>query len=879
MSKKNKFSGIRTYVPGGNENNAKKGFLPQYMKIHEIVDYLDTDTEAGISSQTAKKRIKTNGLNLLYPEFERNFKTAFIDHLKAVVSVLLAFSLFVFYLFYRDSEYLLSAIIISLSIIVDCIIEHFSSMNMINVRKQATIKASVKRNNDNLSINSRHLVPGDIVVLRKGTIVPADIRLFDSNGFVVLETPITGSDVPVKKIAIDLSSEDDKGLTPVNMAFAGSIVTEGRAKGIVCFTGTKTKFSSIPKNRHNNVPSLFRYVFSASSMLSIVSSFMGVLMLVFGIFFSSSLSKTFLLSLTVMFCSMCDSLVSFSLLSFSNGVKEMQNNGAILRNLSALENIAFTNSLLVHQNTVFPIIKTEIDSVCLGIDEAVGTEYEKLIIKYYLLCSRYDKKSDEKTTAYEGKQSVVAAAYYADSLGISFQKKSDELLITEEKIGENDEYGSVLAYENGQKYLFIKGTPDEVLPLCKYHETFRGRKTFSKNDLDNYDYFVSRNTNESGFLVAIAKCETDIDNLSEFNGSSTLTLCGFIKFKTYFGIDYFKDVSECKEAGIDVCMFSSEPYMKAYNLGKNSGIFSKNNEVITEEEINYMSSEEFDNFLSSYKLFLNFPPQMFNKVVSDKKTSGKIVAISAESTNDLVAMKNSNVSFVIKSENSEMIKQASDVVLNSGGFDKINNVFSAAKKIYRRIHSICEYNVYNYISIFLIFFFGLIFDLQFRGYDFLVASVFISGIISLYLSTVSMPKKHKYTIPKKRKKSVDFSEYSLSAILGIECSVCSSLLCIVFNGDSTPAIFLICYSTFSILAAITILNDGIPFYKHFIGINFKALLTLIGIAIIIFVLMFFPPFVRIFSYGGVSLNALVASLILPLFFYVFNLFALKRFNL
>ena len=94
---------------------------------------------------------------------------------------------------------------------------------------------------------------------------------------------------------------------------------------------------------------------------------------------------------------MCDSLVSFSLLSFSNGVKEMQNNGAILRNLSALENIAFTNSLLVHQNTVFPIIKTEIDSVCLGIDEAGGTEYEKLIVKYYLLCSRYDKKSDEKT--------------------------------------------------------------------------------------------------------------------------------------------------------------------------------------------------------------------------------------------------------------------------------------------------------------------------------------------------------------------------------------------------------------------------------------------------------------------------------------------------
>ncbi|MBO7254481.1 MAG: cation-transporting P-type ATPase, partial [Clostridia bacterium] len=306
---------------------------------------------------------------------------------------------------------------------------------------------------------------------------------------------------------------------------------------------------------------------------------------------------------------------------------------------------------------------------------------------------------------------------------------------------------------------------------------------------------------------------------------------------------------------------------------------SKNNEVITEEELSYMSSEEFDDSLSSYKLFLNFPPQMFNKVVSDKKSSGKIVAISAESTNDLAAMKSSNVSFVIKGENSEMIKQASDVVLNSGGFDKINNVFSASKKIYRRIHSICEYNVYNYVSIFFIFFIGLVFDLQYRGYDFLVASVFISGIISFYLSTISMPKKHKYTIPKKRKKSVDLSEFSLAAILGIECSVCSSLLCIIFNGESTPAIFLICYSTFSILAAITILNDGIPFYKYFIGINLKALITIIVILIIISALMFFPPFISVFSYGTVSLNALAASLILPCFVYAFNIFALKRFKL
>jgi hypothetical protein len=68
-------------------------------------------------------------------------------------------------------------------------------------------------------------------------------------------------------------------------------------------------------------------------------------------------------------------------------------------------------------------------------------------------------------------------------------------------------------------------------------------------------------------------------------------------FKTYFGINYFKDVSELKKSGIDVCMFSSDSYMKAYNLGKNSGIFQKNSQIITEEELHFISVDEFDDNL------------------------------------------------------------------------------------------------------------------------------------------------------------------------------------------------------------------------------------------------------------------------------------------
>ena len=110
-------SGIRTFVVNGGNKETSKNFKPAFMSILEVIGHLNTNTETGLSFQTAQKRRKKLGLNLLYPEFKRTFASSFVDHLKAVVTVLLALSLFVYYTFYREFNYLLCAVLVTASIL------------------------------------------------------------------------------------------------------------------------------------------------------------------------------------------------------------------------------------------------------------------------------------------------------------------------------------------------------------------------------------------------------------------------------------------------------------------------------------------------------------------------------------------------------------------------------------------------------------------------------------------------------------------------------------------------------------------------------------------------------------------------------------------
>ncbi len=872
--RKYNYSGIRTVLPQKGKHENKSSFSPSKMSIYEVIEHYNTNTDNGLSNQEVQRRRKKKGMNILYPEFKRTFVLAFCDHVKSVVSVLLALSLFVFYAFYGDINYLISAAIVSFCLLSDCILEHISSKKFESVRKSSSLKAVVKRNGKVYITDSRNLVPGDLVFLQQGSIVPADIRLFDSNGLIVFETPITGVDDAIKKYAKDVYDDEDAN---INMTFAGSIVSEGNAWGIVCLTGNETKFHSIPENNHNNVPALFKYVYSVSSMISIISSFLGCISLIFGLFFTSSLTSIYLTTLTIAFCSFCDGVVSLSALSFALGISELKDEGVILRNLSSVEQLALTSSLLVKQNTVFPVLKTEVENFFLGLDKISDTEEEKELIKYLLVCSDVRKVFSKKTkmkSEFEGKQNSVAIASYGESRGVKFDSISKEFLITETNKSETNDWFSALAFSNGQKYMFIKGNPNDVLPLCKYHNTTHGMKTMSENDLDNYYTFSSSMTNDAGYILAIAKCETGLDKLSDYDDSPILTLCGFVKFTTFFGIDFFKEVLECKNSGIDVSLFSSDAYMKAYNLSKNSGIFTKNEQVITSDEMKYMSKKEFSRSFAKYKLFLNLTPSMLNDVLMLRKGKGDIVGVSAESTNDLLIMKNSDVSFVIDGDSSDMIKQSSDVILDKGGFDKINKVLATSKKIYRRVHAICEYSFYNYLSAFLLFILGNIFGLKIRQFDYLIGATLISSIICFFIATTPISSKGKNVFPVKRKKVANPKRFLPSIIYAAECAVCTVVLSTVFN-ESSQATLLITFSAFSFFVAITFLNENTPFYENYIGFNRFTIMTVIIIMIIIMCLIFVPSISNILGYGKMSIWGIVFSTFAPFIFFIINSFLIK----
>ena len=787
---------IRTVTSDSGRQYDSGSFFPAGMQPFEVAEFLDSDLIGGLNLKQIKKRISRHGANIITNEFRLTFKQSLKNQIKGLIGPLLIACSLLMYVFESQYTYLALAGVTFLLVIINALLESRAS-NALNVpRKYSAIKASVTREGITDITDSRRLVPGDIIVLSEGMVVPCDARLIEDNALAVLETPVSGKKGSVLKDSIYIAANDGELVYP-NMVYAGSIVTGGYGSAIVCYTGKDTLLRRINEKKTDFLPLMLKYIQRTSKYLSITAVFACFTLLLLGALTGRSIPELFIISISIGAVSLCDSMLSLSSASFGYGVKMMSSKGTVVKNLNCIPAICEINTIMCSKNTAFPPKKMTLsgiytDNDFLAADKKM-TDRAKELLYIALACSdiKFSNHSKKRKNVpdFKGRIYDCAIALFLAEKGYDVPKELAEFFKIDTEYSLSGEVSRILILYKGRNIVVLKGAPEFILSRCTGYELNGTGYKMSQITRRRILTALEQNSHESGYIIAIAAGETSADNLRDITAERRLMFKGFITLYSAIDVDNASAVYKCDQAGIETVVSSSDSYYTAYNMAKNAGIVTTEQQVVSAEQMYATEKGLFIANCPDYKLFLNFSASEWLQILKYRKDDKRVVGATAERLEELVLMNEADVSFVPESA-PDTLKQSADVLMLSSGFDTLIDCLQNARLIFVRIHSVAEYLTVGFSVLFLTALFSLIVGtpLPFRVQEILFGGIIFNLFFAASLAfsptnrKLLMEKLPKY---KPKPRVADFlnpliyssgASVSLLVIYGITKSFSATLL-------------------------------------------------------------------------------------------------------
>ncbi len=832
-------------------------FFPAGMQPVEVADYLDTDISAGLNRKQIKQRTVKYGVNIIQNEIKLSFPQSIKNQLKGLITPLLIICSLLMFIFDRQYAYLAVSGVFLLIMFINALWESRASSALNTPRKYTVIKASVTREGVTDITDSRKLVPGDIIQLSEGMVVPCDARLIEDNKLTVLETPVSGNRDSVLKNARYTALADNELVYP-NMVYAGSVVTGGSASAIVCYTGKDSLLRRLAGKKTENLPVLLRYVQKAGKYISLISIICCFVLLFFGVVCGRDIAQIFIISLSVGAVSLCDSMVSLAAAALGYGSKKMTKYGTVVKNLNSIPVLCGLDTIMCGKNIAFPPKKmtlqgTFTNNAFLSADRRL-TDSAKELLYLSLACSdmkfyKLGRKRRRDSVEYTGKIYDMAVADYLSYKGYGVPKDMDSFIKVETEYSLTGDVTRVLVLYNGVRTVILKGAPEFILSRCAGYDLNGNAYKLSPVTRKKILAALEEHTQEAGFVIAIAAGKTAADNLRDITAERNLMFKGFITLYSSVDVDNVSAVYKLDQAGIEPVVASTDSYYSAFNLAKNTGILTSEKQVITAEVANSMDKGLFIVNCPDYRLFLNFSDSEWLQVLRYRKDDKRIVGATAERMEELTLIHEADVSFV-PDGSPDMLKQTADVLLLSKGFSALADCLQNARLIFVRIHSVVEYLTVGAATIFLSTFFSVLLGLTlpFRAQEVLFGGLIFNLLFAVSLAFLPTNRKLLLDELPHYKNHPTIMDFVPALIYAFGASICIPVILGVTKSFSAV---LAGYTVLLALYALTNISRISIFQKKAVA-NLPLLCAFIMSAAVMAALFLFEPARSIFGYVWIT---------------------------
>lgn len=676
------------------------------LPLSEIARLLNT-TQSGIDGITAAQRLIEFGKNEIADHKKKSLFQMLLHQLTDFMILILVIAAVISGFLGDVTDTLIILAIIIINAVVGLMQEYRAEKAMEALKRMAASSARIIREGKTLDIPASYLVPGDLIVLEAGNIIPADIRFIETHNIKVDESTLTGESHNVEKSTKELPNGDYSLGDRINMGFKGTFVTNGRALAYVVATGMNTQLGLIAKmiQTDDTKTPLQKRLTAFGKRLSI-----GVLVICSIIFFigllrGESVLAMLLTSISLAVAAIPEALPALITIALAFGAKRLAQNNALIRKLPAVETLGSVTYICTDKTgtlTVNIMTVQEIFEVNTSQSDFVFPDGDAFLKSIAL---NNDSSKDE-TGNWTGDSTETALAKYA------FEKnfEKSELESKYPRIGE-------LPFDSIRKCMTtLHQTEEGVIAITKGAVDVLFSK-LNENQKPNIPEFEKKMNEmaEKGHRVlgyAVRAFSSLPENLIATEIENSLTLIGFAGMIDPPREEVKQAVAECIQAGIIPVMITGDHKLTAEAIAKQLGIITSEKDILLSgTELNNLSESEFEKIVENVKVYARVNPEQKLKIITALQSKHHFVAMTGDGVNDAPALKNADIGIAMGINGTEVAKEASHMILLDDNFATIVVAVKHGRKIFDNILKFIKYtmtsNSGEIWAIFLAPFFGL----------------------------------------------------------------------------------------------------------------------------------------------------------------------------
>ncbi|HEX6913933.1 MAG TPA: cation-translocating P-type ATPase [Chitinophagaceae bacterium] len=666
------------------------------MQVDEVLAKLNTST-AGLSAEEARKRLQQYGENKLLESKARSRFSIFLSQFKdLMILILLAAAVISFFIGEVTDAMVIIAIIIA-NAIVGYIQEYKAEKSIQMLQKMAAQHAIAWRDGAHHDIEASELVPGDIIALEAGNVVPADARVIETQQLRTEEAPLTGESHSVDKTRHAITEKNLVAADQLNMVFKGTIVSSGSGTAVITATGMQTEMGRIagmltPESQQTP---LQKRLAKFSRQLAVLVVIICIVVFITGWLQGKDKVQMFMTALSLAVAALPEALPAVITILLAKGAARMARQNALIRKLPAVETLGSVTFICSDKTGTLTQNKMTVVSV------EPASDQEALFLKAMAINNEL-KRSE--AGEWLGDSTEIALVNHAMEKGAGKAETEVEMELLHRLPFDSDRMRMSTIHRYGEKIILLtKGAPSRIVEVLKIDE-------------DTKQKILERNRElaaKGQRVLCFAYKEFDelpgtIDHSLE-NGLNYLGIAGMIDPPRE---EVIAAIEECRQAGIQSVMITGDQPLTAKAIARELRIIDTDDaSVLTGKDLLELEDQALAEKVKDTKLYARVSPEQKLRIVNALQQNRQFVAMTGDGVNDAPSLKKADIGVAMGITGTDVSKEAAHMILLDDNFATIVKAVKEGRRIYNNIRKFIQYvlacNLGEILTIFLAPFFGL----------------------------------------------------------------------------------------------------------------------------------------------------------------------------
>ena len=637
----------------------------------------------GLSTSQSEERLLQYGYNQLQEKKKKPLWLLFLLQFKDIMILILVAAAVISGLIGELTDTLVILIIVVLNAVVGVVQEYKAEKAMEALKKMSAPTATVLRNHLPVQVSASQLVPGDVVALEAGNMVPADIRLIEAHSVKVEEASLTGESLAVEKQTAEIDGENIPLGDRTNMVYKGTLVTYGRATGVVVETGMKTEIGQIAQmlQEEESLTPLQVRLADFSKKLSIAVLGICIVIYLAGLMRGEAPLQMLLTAISVAVAAIPEALPAVVTIALAMGARRMVLKNVLIRKLSAAETLGAVTYICTDKTGTLTQNKMTVTEMWVP---ETPVEYLAMPVKdALLLCMslNHDVKKNE-ANEHTGESTEVALAVFAEANLSDIHPDHHPRVAEAPFESVRKMMTTVHRWHDGQFLIITKGALESVLEACEDADEIMMTRAAEK-------------MGENGLRVLAYGCRI-VENLPETIHFSTLEqqlhCCGLVGMMDPPREEATLAIAECRAAGIVPVMITGDHPVTAAAIARQMGILNNpGDQLITGAALQQMPEEEYEKIIKNIKVYARVSPEQKLDIVKALQRQKQFVAMTGDGVNDAPALRRANIGVAMGITGTDVSKEAAHMILLDDNFASIVKAVEEGRRIFDNIRKFIKY--------------------------------------------------------------------------------------------------------------------------------------------------------------------------------------------